>query len=426
MVSKRKVVVGLDFSTDFSSIVPKLIKVAQALRAELIPVYSIVRDDSVLESKAANIDEMYDQLPKLCESTFAGQGVSVRRLMIVRQPIHEVLLELDRELKPNLIVIGQTTHTDQEFMNKPTLKSYLLANTNSPVLALAERGKSEHHQAILCPVDFSLASKQAVISSINLSILLQAELHLLHVLPMTDQVPVNLEEITQNLILEHLEVPQYTERISPVHTTAMKLLKTDLQKNDTQTSESHHKRTIKSALRRLQSFLNEVGKCDVSNIQIHLQYGSPDQAISSLTQKLNIDLLVHSMDAKTGYQPRNPNHFSTRLLSGIACSQLRVKEIGMFGGHITVAKLDALLQENSLDMVVSAGTRKHLKQGLDALANNNTDAAFRELQIAVRETPEEPAPYLALAKTCMLCGNTLQASVYLEAWYSYTELLAYV
>lgn len=186
MTGSDSIVAGIDLGPDTESVLSYAACFAVAAKAGLELLYVIdylltpppYLASYVEEEKAREELQMREWKSRLGN---AGASTEYR---IVLGRLHESFRKVIEESSPSLLVIGYKSHSV-----RPSTSERLIKSLSVPMLVV--RGKSSEGAAlgsvsirnVLCPVDFSENSMKAVSTSKELACLLQANLHIVHIIP---------------------------------------------------------------------------------------------------------------------------------------------------------------------------------------------------------------------------------------------------
>lgn len=175
----EKILLAQDFSKSSENVVETAIELAKVFRSEVIPIH-VLPDDIVNEKVNSLLNET--ALMKLNETAkrIKSEGVEVGKPMLEFGSPHDRIVKAAVRVNANLILVGSGENRKGDRFQLGTTTERIIQKSEKPVF-VAKEGMPLNVQHILCPVDFSAASKQALKNAITMAHRFRAELTILGV-----------------------------------------------------------------------------------------------------------------------------------------------------------------------------------------------------------------------------------------------------
>jgi nucleotide-binding universal stress UspA family protein len=193
-----KVLLGHDFSKPAQNVVATAIEIAKIFHAEILPIHVLPNDienekakELLKEAAAGKLDQTIEQLK--------SEEVKVATPILDYGSPHTVIAENAINKRAGLILIGSgETQHGEKFMLGTTAQR-IIQQSEKPVLVVKENVPL-NVQHILCPVDFSSASRRALKNAITMAHRFKSELTILGVceIPSTAWFASNEEKTSEN------------------------------------------------------------------------------------------------------------------------------------------------------------------------------------------------------------------------------------
>ncbi len=181
-----------DFSESSENVVETAIELAKVLRAKIIPIH-VLPDDIVNEKVKSLLHET--AVAKLNETVnkIEKSSVQVGKPILEFGSINDNIIRAAVKIKTNLILIGSGESKKEDRFRLGTTAERIIQKSEKPVFVVKE-GMPLNIQNILCPVDFSEASKRALRDAITMAHKFKAELTILSVCEVQDSTWLISEE----------------------------------------------------------------------------------------------------------------------------------------------------------------------------------------------------------------------------------------
>jgi nucleotide-binding universal stress UspA family protein len=297
----RNVVVGFDFSPQASWAVQVALDLAARSHAKVHVTTSIHGhvDPNVMRAAIASAQPHSEQLfpaeallEKVTEKMQAvvnplnTHGIKVNCEATAERPLEAILHQADLQ-QADMIVVGNTGLDAMERLLIGSTSQKLVHTSRFPVL-IARHYQPWPPRNILCPVDFSEASRRALGWAAELSQMTGGALHLLHV---HERPPTYVQDVYG------LTMTAFDEQLQQVNAELMK---------------------------RIQDF------CDTPDLKgvnwtAHLEHGRVDERIAAVIEKTEADLLCIGSAGRKGVANFLIGNTAERLLRNLKCSLLVIK-----------------------------------------------------------------------------------------------------
>lgn len=212
------VVVALPIDDETDDIIAAALQLGQRLDRAIVVVHALARRSMESERGEANrIAEAEEQLaPHL--ATLRDAGLEVRVLVEVQRPADLVLETAHREHAELIVTGGGQAATVRRWLVGSVAEA-VVRRASVPVWVV--RGAPPIGQTVLCPVDLSPQSKQALQAAIRMARALEAPLRVLRIVTLdgaddvVEAARVSLEELLAEHELEGLELDVQVVRGDP-------------------------------------------------------------------------------------------------------------------------------------------------------------------------------------------------------------------
>ena len=163
----EKILVAHDFSKSSENVISSAIELAKVFQSTIVPIH-VLPDDVVNEKVRTMLNDT--ALTKLDETKtlMKNEGVeSEKPLLMVGSP-HEAIVRAAVDVNANLILLGSGETKKGDTFRLGTTAERIIQKSEKPVFVVKESVSLNVHH-ILCPVDFSDASKRALKNAITMA-----------------------------------------------------------------------------------------------------------------------------------------------------------------------------------------------------------------------------------------------------------------
>jgi len=199
------------FATDFSGSSDRAgklaIQVAEAFGSEVILLHVISKDFELNVISDLVQSAVSNQLNALRDE-FELAGVATHKPLVQIGKICDIIVDTAEENDVNLIIMGSGEKEDEDQFKLGTTSHKVIRRAEKPVWVV-KNDAAVKIERIVCPVDFSDASKQSLRNAIHLARKFKAELVVVNIVAPVPvdiaRLKVNVETIEQSLAAEQVE-----------------------------------------------------------------------------------------------------------------------------------------------------------------------------------------------------------------------------
>ncbi len=175
----QKILVTIDFSESSNYIVENSIKLAEKFNSE-ITLMHVIGEEHLSEKLDHFIEEsVQTELDKIA-SQITSKGIKLNESVITHGAPFEKIIDEASANDYNVIIAGKSTKTENNSYGNGTTVDKLIRKNEIPVWVVRPQPVGDIKK-ILCPVDFSDASKRALDNAITLARSYKATLTILNV-----------------------------------------------------------------------------------------------------------------------------------------------------------------------------------------------------------------------------------------------------
>ena len=175
----EKILMPVDVNKDYNEQLELAIKIAKEFNSEISVMYVLPDRDVHPEINSLLTNYVSETLNKLVDAFKTKQILCGNPLILTGNPTDKILQAANEE-EVNLILVGSGNKAEQEEFQLGTTAEKLISLSDVPVW-VAKSNQITEISNILCPVDFSDASKRALKNAILLSNNFEAKLTILSV-----------------------------------------------------------------------------------------------------------------------------------------------------------------------------------------------------------------------------------------------------
>lgn len=283
----EKILMPVDVNSKNTEQLSLAIKIAKEYNSEIMVIYVLPDADVHPEIEKLLSKSINKTLNKVVNA-FKTEGISYRKPMILSgNPIDKILQTANDE-RANLILTGSGNASEKEEFKLGSTAEKLVRLSDVPVW-VAKSNQEMEIKKILCPVDFSDASKRALKNAILLSNNFESTLTILGV-------------------------------YEPIITTSPRIA-IDLVATNNELLEEFQK--------EMETFLEDFDLKGV-NYNIDIQKGIPDERILLAIEKLDCDLLVMGTNGRSGFSRIMLGSVTEKVIRKLPCSFVTTKTQDIF------------------------------------------------------------------------------------------------
>jgi len=175
----EKILIAQDFGKSSENVISSAIELAKIFQSTIVPIH--VLPDNVVDEKVRTILNE-TALAKLDETTtlMKNEGVKSEKPILMVGAPHEAIVRAAIDVNANLILLGSGETKKGDTFRLGTTAERIIQKSVKPVFVIKESVLLNVHH-ILCPVDFSDASKRALKNAITMARRFKSELTILAV-----------------------------------------------------------------------------------------------------------------------------------------------------------------------------------------------------------------------------------------------------
>lgn len=174
-----KILVAQDFGKSSENVIASAIELAKIFQSTIIPIH-VLPDDITNEKVRSLLNETAMTKLKDTMSLIKSEGLEVNKPLLMVGAPYEVITRAAIDTGSNLILIGSGETQKGDTFRLGTTAERIIQKSEKPVFVIKEGVLLNVHH-ILCPVDFSEASKRALKNAITMARKFKSELTIMSV-----------------------------------------------------------------------------------------------------------------------------------------------------------------------------------------------------------------------------------------------------
>ncbi len=277
-----KILLAQDFSKSSPNVVSSAIELAKIFQSTIIPIH-VLPDDIMNEKVRSFLNET--AMAKLEETAnlIKSEGLVVKKPLLMVGSSYEAITRAAIDTNANLILLGSGETQKGDTFRLGTTAERIIQKSEKPVFVIKEGVLLNVHH-ILCPVDFSEASKRALKNAITMARRFKSELTILSVCEVSKSSWFPSDDDMET-------------------------------ENDSRCK--HHKENF-------EAFLKEFNLSDVTWTK-ESPRGNPSEKILSTVSRKMIDLLIMGTAGRTGLNRMLMGSVTEKVIREVPCSFLTLK-----------------------------------------------------------------------------------------------------
>lgn len=277
-----KILVGLDFSESADNVIQSAIEMAKIFESTIVPVY-VLPDTTVDKKLKALVKKTAQEKLKEAGERIRAAGLEPAEPLLMVGTPHTAIPRAAVDTNANVILVGSGETRSGDTFRLGTTAERIIQKSEKPVFVIKEGIVLNVHQ-ILCPVDFSEASRRALKNAITMAGRFKSELTILAV----------CEQNSLGWFISE-----------------------EYQKKENELRYQLHKEEF-------DAFLEEFN-LDGINWNREIPRGNPaEEILSSLSRKM-VDLLIMGTSGKTGINRMLMGSVTEKVIREVPCSFLTLK-----------------------------------------------------------------------------------------------------
>lgn len=350
----QDILVATDFSKSSDRAIQASVLLAKKFKSRIALVH-VASEENVSEKTKTLIEQsIHNKLVELKEQIFK-EGVSVSDILIESGVAFEKIIQVAQAQNVNVIVAGSGSKDKNDNFKLGTTVEKLMRKNQIP-LWVVKNEDVKPISKITCPVDFSDASRRALLNAITFAEKFNAELSVLHVF-----VPIVSTSVRISLDIEEEN----------------KNLKNEKEKE-------------------FDRFLNEI---DFKSVKFtkNLLMGMPDVEIFKAIKQQNTDLLLMGTTGKNSLSKLLMGSITEKVTRELPCSFITTK-----AKDITDDYLESNLK----------GIESILNPARNAFKKGDYELAIEKYTIGLKQYPDNIPILLELIDSHKALGNNTKVAFY--------------
>lgn len=350
----QDILVATDFSKSSDRAIQASVLLAKKFKSRIALVYVASEENVSEETKILIEQSIHNKLVELKEQ-ISKEGVNVSDILIERGVAFEKIIQVAQARNVNVIVAGSGSKDKNDNFKLGTTVEKLMRKNQIP-LWVVKNEDVKPISKITCPVDFSDASRRALLNAITLAEEFNAELSVLHVF-----VPVVSTSIRISLNIE--------------------------EENKSIRNEKE---------KEFDRFLNEI---DFKSVKFtkNLLMGMPDIEIFKAIKQQNTDLLLMGTTGKSSLSKLLMGSITEKVTRELPCSFITTKAKDITDGYL----------ESNLK-----GIESILNPARNAFKKGDYELAIEEYTIGLKQYPDNIPILLELIDSYKALGNNTKVDFY--------------
>ncbi len=352
----QDILVATDFSESSDRAIQASILLAKRFKSRIVLLHVASEENVSEETKKLIEQSIQNRLHELKEK-ISKDGAYVSDIIIEKGVAFEKIIQVAQARNVNVIVAGSGSKDHNDNFKLGTTVEKLMRKNQIP-LWVVKNEDVKPISKITCPVDFSDASRRALLNAISLAKRFDAELSVLHVF-----VPVVSTSVRISLNIEE---------------------------------ENTNLRKIKE--KEFDRFLNEI---DFKSVRFtkDLLMGIPDVEIFRAIKRQNTDLLLMGTTGKTSLSKLLMGSVTEKVTRELPCSFITTKARDITDGYL----------ESNLK-----GIESILNPARNAFKKGDYELAIEEFTIGLKQYPDNIPILIGLIDSYKALGNNIKVEFYNE------------
>ena len=278
----ENILVAHDFSKSSQNVLESAIELAKIFQSTIIPIH-VLPDDIMNEKVRSLLNETAMDKLQEAANRIEGEGVTVKKPLLMVGIPYEAITRAAIDTNANLILVGSGETQKGDTFRLGTTAERVIQKSEKPVFVIKEGALLNVHH-ILCPVDFSEASRRALKNAVTMSRRFKSELTILSVC-----------EVSKS--------PWF-------------LSEKDLESENDSRCQQHKE--------DFEAFLKDFNLSDI-NWTKEAPKGNPSEEILSTVSRKMIDLLIMGTSGRTGLNRMFMGSVTEKVIREVPSSFLTLK-----------------------------------------------------------------------------------------------------
>jgi len=287
----EKILLAQDFDSSSKHVTHTAVALAKTFNSTVVPIH-VFPDDILNEKVKKMIKETVTTKMDATVTFIKSQGVEVESPIIEKGVAYEAIVKAGTANNVNLILAGSGENREEAQFQLGTTTERIILSSEKPVFVVKEN-IILNVKHILCPVDFSSASKRALQNAIIMTRRFKAKLVILSV--------------------------------CEIQTSSWFSSKDELEKENTVRVEKHKE--------DFDAFIQTLNLNDL-DYNLETSKGNPAEEILASIEKNSIDLLVIGTAGRTGLNRLVMGSVTEKVIREVPCSFLTLKSEDVINLHL--------------------------------------------------------------------------------------------
>lgn len=324
----EKILLANDFSKTSENVVSSAIELAKIFGSTIVPIHVIPKNLENEKIKNLLRETAINKL-ELSELRIKDEGLNVEPSILSEGNTQGAIVKNSIDTNANLILMGSGETKKGDNFKLGITTERIIQKSHKPVFVIKEDALLNVHH-ILCPVDFSPASKRALQNAIIMARKFKSELTILSV----------------------------------YETQFFSWFSSGKEK------EAEYEEAVKTHKKALDDFLEEFDLSMV-NYSKEVTNGSPSEEILKTISKKMIDLLIMGTSGKTGINRMLMGSVTEKVIREVPCSFLTLKDTDATSHELKTSLHDIEELNKEAKQLFDGGHYEEAKQHFIACLNIN-------------------------------------------------------
>jgi len=350
----QNILVPTDFSDSSEKAIEASIQLAKEFKSKITLLY-VSSYEKILKETEILLEEAIHEKLSVLKLKIIEEKVEVPDIIIEKGVEFEKIIETAQEIDANVIVVGSGSKNKNDKFKLGTTVEKLMRKNQIPLWVVKNEPVSPVRR-IICPVDYSDASKRALLNAITISKRFKAELTVIH-------------------IFEPIEVTSIGSSVN--------------------SEEENKNRRDKKEL----EFNNFLNQCNFESIKYNTELleGVPFLEILRAAKKKSSDLLIMGTTGKTGLSKLLMGSVTEKVTRELPCSFITTKT-----KDITDDYLESFIR----------GVESIINPANLHLQNGNYEQAVEKFMLGLKQYPDNIPILMGLVESYKAIGDVQKVNFY--------------
>lgn len=352
----QSILVATDFSESSDRAIEASVLLAKKFKSQIILIH-VSSDESVSDETRVLIEQSINNKLADIKENISKEDIYVSDVISEKGVAFEKIIQAAQGRNVNLIMVGSGSKDKNDNFKLGTTAEKLIRKNQIPVWVVKNEEVNPVSK-ILCPVDFSDASKRALLNAITLAEKFNAELSVVNV-------------------------------FEPIVSTSVRI---------SQDVEEENKDLKNQRVQEFNKFLNEIDFKSLKYEKVLLM-GIPYVEIYKSIKKQKVDLLIMGTTGKTGLSKLLMGSVTEKVTRELPCSFITTKMKDITDNYM----------ESNLK-----GLESILNPARNAFKKGDYDLAIEEFTIGLKQFPDNIPMLIGLIDSYKALENKTKVAFYTE------------